>query len=96
MKPADQCTTIEEVREAIDQLDKEILETLGRRFEYVKAVTRFKKNKAAVRAPKRFNEVIQQRRAKAEEVGLDPDIIEQMYRLLIEHFIEVEKEMLDD
>lgn len=87
MQAPTECTSIEDVRAAIDAIDQEIVRGLGLRFEYVKAVTRFKKTEADVRAPDRYHAVLQARRAWAQQAGLDPDVIEQMYRLLLEHFI---------
>jgi isochorismate pyruvate lyase len=84
--PAD-CLSIEEVREAIDTLDREIVERLGRRFQYVKAVTRFKKTSDEVRAAARYQAVLHARRTWAAEAGLDPDVVEHMYRLLMDYFI---------
>ncbi|MBX3014522.1 MAG: chorismate mutase [Caldilineaceae bacterium] len=94
MIPPEACTTIEEVRSSIDELDRVIITALGQRFHYVKAVTRFKKNADDVRAPARYLAVLQSRRAWAEEVGLNPDVIEAMYRHLIEHFIDEEMKLV--
>ena len=90
MKTPDECTTIQEVRDAIDEIDEGIVNALALRFQYVKAVTRFKKTKKDVLANERYNAVLQARRIWAAEQGLDPDIIEEMYRNLIEHFIDEE------
>lgn len=87
MKAPAECTSIEDVRAAIDAIDQDIVRALGLRFEYVKAITRFKKTETDVRAPDRYHAVLQARRAWAQAAGLDPDVVEQMYRLLIEHFI---------
>ncbi len=92
--PAD-CNSIEEIRDAIDSLDRQIVESLGRRFDYVKAITRFKKTESDVRAPDRYNAVLTQRRVWAAEAGLAPDVVEQMYRLLIAYFIDEEMKELD-
>ncbi len=48
---------------------------------------RFKSTADDVRAPERYKAVLQQRRTWAVEVGLDADVIEQLYRDLIDHFI---------
>ncbi len=95
MKSPAECNSIEEIRAAIDEIDEQIVALLGQRFEYVKAITRFKKTEEDVRAPERYNAVLQQRRVWAEEAGLNPDWIEEMYRLLIGHFINVELEDLN-
>jgi len=75
-------------------LDRTIVETLGQRFGYVKAVTRFKKSADDVAAPARAQQVIATRRAWAVEAGLDPELVEQLYRLMINHFIEEELKLL--
>ena len=86
MKSPAECSSIEEVRAAIDTIDHEIVTALGLRYQYVKAITRFKKTSEDVRAPARQATVISQRRAWAAEVGLDPDVVEKLYRLLLDHF----------
>ena len=87
MKSPAECSSIEDVRAAIDAIDHEIVTALGLRYQYVKAITRFKKTTEDVRAPTRQAIVISQRRAWAAEVGLDPDVVEKLYRLLIDHFV---------
>lgn len=94
MKSPDECTTIEEVRDAIDAIDQEIMDALALRFQYVKAITRFKKTEEEVRANERYNAVLHARRQWATERGLDPDVVESMYRLLIAHFIDEELKVL--
>lgn len=94
MKSPAECSTIEEVRAVIDTLDREIVDLLGRRFQYVQAITRFKKTADDVRAPDRRAAVIAARRAWAVEAGLDPDVVERMYTLLIDHFVAVELQTL--
>ena len=95
MKLPEECTNIEDVRLAIDAIDREIIAALGRRFTYVKTITRFKQTEEEVRAPERLAEVIESRRDWAEEAGLDVHVIEQMYRNLIAHFIDVERAELE-
>ncbi len=90
MKTPDECSTIQEVRGAIDEIDNQIIEALALRFQYVKAVTRYKKTKEDVLANDRYNAVIEARREWAAASGLDPDVIEEMYRTLIGHFIDEE------
>ena len=55
---------------------------------------KFKKNVEEVRAPNRYAEVMQRRRVLAEEAGLNPDVIEGMYKLLVDNFIKEEMEIL--
>ena len=95
LKTPQACETIEEVRAAIDAIDAQIVAAIGRRFEYVQAVTRFKQTREDVHAVERYNAVLATRRQWAVEHGLNPDVIEEMYRNLIGHFINHELTQLD-
>lgn len=90
MKPPDECFNIQEIRDCIDEIDKQIIYDLGKRFAYVKAAAKFKTTEDSVKAPERFNSMLQSRRVWAEEVGLNPDVIEKLYRDLVSYFINEE------
>jgi isochorismate pyruvate lyase len=76
-----------DIRAAIDQLDRGVIALLGQRFKYVQAASKFKTSAAAVQAPERFSAMLQQRRAWAVEEQLDAEVIEQLYRDLVQYFI---------
>lgn len=90
MKPASDCTNMQEIRAAIDAIDEDIIAQLGKRFAYVKAAAHFKTSATDVRAPERFQSMLQQRRQWADTNGLSPDAIEKLYRDLVEYFISEE------
>jgi len=90
MKQPDQCENMTDIRAEIDRVDRQAIALLGQRFAYVKAASKFKTSEATVRAPERFQSMLQQRRIWAEEEGLNADVIEKMYRDLVEHFIQEE------
>jgi isochorismate pyruvate lyase len=90
MKNPDECANIHEVREEIDIIDREVIDALSKRFQYVIAAARFKTSEASVRAPDRFQAMLEQRREWALESGLNPDVVEKLYRDLVNHFIEEE------
>ncbi len=90
MKDPDECANIHEVREEIDIIDREVIDALSKRFQYVIAAARFKTGEASVRAPDRFYAMLQQRREWAKESGLNPDVVENLYRDLVNHFIDEE------
>lgn len=90
MKAAKECANIQEIRTEIDTIDHQIITAFGNRFEYVKAAAKFKNNEESVKAPERFNAMLQQRRVWAEAAGLNPDIIENLYRDLVSYFIDEE------
>jgi isochorismate pyruvate lyase len=90
MKVPEECLDIQDIRKEIDAIDRQVIELLGKRFAYVKAAAQFKKSTDGVKAVDRFNAMLQQRRIWAEEVGLNPDAIENLYRDLVGYFIEEE------
>lgn len=90
MKSPDECSNIQKIRVEIDAIDREVIRALGERFAYVKAAAKFKTSQASVKASERFDAMLQQRRIWAEEVGLNPDVIEKLYRDLIGYFINEE------
>lgn len=90
MKPSE-CRSLADVRTEIDRLDREIIRALGERFDYVKTAAKFKTDKAEVPAPGRVAVMLEQRRAWAEESGLNPDMVERLYRDLVSYFISEEQ-----
>ncbi|WP_088892159.1 isochorismate lyase [Leptolyngbya ohadii] len=90
MKTPDQCENMVDIRAEIDRLDRQVVALLGQRFAYVKAASQFKLNESSVKAPERFQAMLEQRRVWAEEEGLNADAIEKMYRDLVNHFIDEE------
>lgn len=86
--------SLPEARAAIDVIDAEIIRLLGNRANFVYQVVNFKKNEEEIRAPARYAEVMRRRRELAEAAGLNPDVIEAMYKLLVENFIKEEMEIL--
>ncbi|PAX58462.1 isochorismate-pyruvate lyase [Brunnivagina elsteri CCALA 953] len=90
MKMPEDCENISEIRYEIDQIDQQIIVLLGERFAYVKAASQFKTSEVSVKAEDRFNSMLEQRRIWAAEKGLNPDVVEKMYRDLVNYFINEE------
>ena len=90
MKQPEDCTNIEDIRQAIDALDRETIALIGQRARYVEKAAEFKTGEQSVRAPERQRVMIAERRRWAEESELDPDVIEEIYRTLISHFVKRE------
>jgi isochorismate pyruvate lyase len=90
MKTPEQCENIAEIRAEIDRIDHDIVAALGERLKYVRAASQFKTSEASVRAVERVRNLLEQRRAWASEKGLDPEVVEKMYRDLLSFFIESE------
>lgn len=89
-----QVSSLQEARDAIDELDTEIVRLLGNRAKYVHQVVAFKNGPEEVPAKERYDAVMRRRRELAEEAGLNPDVIEGMYKLLVDNFIQEELELM--
>lgn len=93
MKPPEDCTGMEDVREAIDTLDREIVHLIGRRAGYVRAAARFKTDEASVRVPRTAEGDARRAPALGRRREPEPGVIEKIYRDLISYFVNRE---LDD
>jgi len=90
VKRPEDCVSIGDVRQAIDILDQEIIGLIGRRALYVARAAHYKTGKLSVRAPERQRTMFEARRRWAEENGLDPDVIEDLYHTLVSYFVDRE------
>ena len=84
------CASLEQVRTAIDRIDRDLVALLAERGRYVREAARFKTSENAVRAADRVEQVLARARSTAEELGADPSVTERVYRAMIEAFIETE------
>lgn len=89
MKPV-LCSSIEEVRNHIDGIDRQIVALVAERGAYVKQAARFKTTAADVGAPQRVEQVIRKVTALSQELGANPVVTEQVYRAMIAAFINAE------
>lgn len=94
-KDACNCKSKEEVREQIDLIDQELIRLFAKRYEFVKEIVKFKeKTEDAIVAQDRKDKVIRQRSEWAEDYGLDKEAYAQLFRLLVEHNIAKELEIM--
>lgn len=93
-KAPKECNCKEEIRQQIDAIDKEIINLFAQRFMYVNEIVKYKNDPESVVAKDRKTEVIEIRGKWAEELGLDRNTYEQIYRVLIDHNIQKELEIL--
>ncbi|HZZ85507.1 MAG TPA: 3-deoxy-7-phosphoheptulonate synthase [Anaeromyxobacteraceae bacterium] len=84
------CATLEEVRTAIDEVDHHIVALLASRRRYALQAARFKKAADGVKDPRREEQVIANVRALAEQEGVEPELVETLYRDMIAGFVRVE------
>lgn len=95
-KLPEECQNIEDVRHEIDNLDQAIIKFLAARYDYVKKIVKFKeKTAASIEASDRKKVVFETRRKWAQEAGISPDVVESMYKILVEYFVEEEKKIVN-
>jgi len=94
MKKPENCSSIDDVRNEIDRIDEQIINLLGERFLYVKKIVKYKSNAVDVKAQKRYDEVFKVRKEWAKNNNLSPDVIEEMYKILIHYFIDEQMKLL--
>ncbi|HDH53833.1 MAG TPA: cupin domain-containing protein [Nitrospirae bacterium] len=78
---------LEEIRQAIDAIDSEIIGLLSKRGNLVSKAGSLKSDEPAVRDPERVQQIINKVKAVAVRTGLDPAIAEQIYRTVTDCFI---------
>ena len=86
-KSPQDCETMIEVRAGVDQVDRELVALLVRRFGYMDAAARIKSDRAAVRDEARKAEVLDNVARAAEVAGLDPERIRAVWNELVEQSI---------
>ena len=93
-KPGD-CNSMDELRHQIDKLDVKIVELLANRSEFIDRASELKKsNGMPARTPERIESVVSNARNAAEELGLDADLVEKIWRILIDWSIQREAEII--
>jgi len=94
MKNPQNCKNIEEIRDAIDGIDFQIMKLFSERYEFVKEIVKFKTDEVSVIAENRQKEVIEKRREWAVELGLNPDLFEDIFWILMRYNVQKELEIL--
>lgn len=92
--PAD-CLTMTEVRAGVDDVDRQIVQLLQRRFGYMNAAARIKPDRSAVRDEWRKADVLSKVDASATELGVDRALMARMYEDLVETSIAYELRKFD-
>lgn len=93
--PAD-CSTMTEVRAGVDEVDRQIVALIAKRFGYMDAAARIKPDRAAVRDEWRKADVLAKVAASATATDLDPALFARIYEDLIETSIAHELVKFDE
>lgn len=90
MKQPKDCTSIFDIRDAVNEYDRQIIELLGKRTKYVHEAMRFKKSEEDIRRPGHIPALIEERRRLARENGVDPDFVAKIYQILVDHSFDLQ------
>lgn len=94
-RPPEACPDMTALRAEIDALDAELVALLARRAGYIdRAVTLKQAAGLPANIPARVEEVVAKVRARAGAEGLDPDLVEALWRPLIAWSIAREERVL--
>ena len=91
-----QFENMEELREEIDLLDNELLSLFAKRFKFIEDAALIKNNINEIRDNARIEKIVSRVRDLAKKNNLSEDIIEELWRFIIELSIKHEKQMFID
>ena len=87
--PAD-TSTMAEVREGVDAIDRALVTLMARRFGYMDAAARIKPSRETVRDEERKADVIANVKAYAAELGVPVPLAAALWEMLVENSIAYE------
>ena len=85
-----------DLRIELNKIDSSLLSLVKDRFNLIHEASIIKKNTNEIRDYERIEEVISGIRSQSEELGLDPNSMEYLWRFLIELSIRYEIDHFDD
>ncbi len=95
LTPPRDCHTMQELRPQIDKLDRQLIELLVTRASYIDRASELKPGEGLpARIPERVEDVVQRVRKSSDELGMDPDLAEKLWRILIDWSIAREERVL--
>ncbi len=90
MRKPEECRDMQDIREAIDAIDDQIVRLIADRARYVKAAAPFKTDTQADKDPDRVKKVIQSKKELALHYGVSPELVGELYERMIEYFVKAE------
>ncbi len=84
------CTSLDEARTEIDHLDEQIVTLIAARNAHIKQLAHFKNSIDEIKAEDRIDDVINRVRAKAIDLDLSPNLINDLYLRMIDAMVDSE------
>ena len=84
-----------ELRKELDLLDNELIKLVSKRFKFIEQAAIIKDDISKIRDNERIEAIIVRLRNLAEINDISPDIVEKLWRYIIELSIELETEIFN-
>ncbi|SFV67014.1 Isochorismate pyruvate-lyase [hydrothermal vent metagenome] len=84
------CKTLEEARIEIDGVDEKLVELIALRNAYIKQIAHFKNSIEEIKSEERIAKIVSRARTKAIELGLSPNLINDIFIRMIDEMVESE------
>ena len=86
---------MEELRKELDLLDNDLIILVSKRFKFIEEAAIIKDDISKIRDNYRIEYIIKRLRGLAEDNDISPDIVEKLWRFIIELSIELEVEIFN-
>ena len=86
---------MEELRKELDLLDNDLIKLVSKRFTFIEEAAIIKDDVSKIRDNDRIENIIKRLRALAKDNDISPDIVEKLWRFIIELSIELETEIFN-
>ena len=86
---------MDELRKELDLLDNELIKLVSKRFKFIEQAAIIKDDISKIRDNERIEAIIIRLRNLAEINDISPDIVEKLWRYIIELSIELETEIFN-
>ena len=84
---------MQDLREELDLLDNKLIVLISKRFKLIEQAAIIKDDESKIRDNERIESIISRLRNLAEENSISADIVEKLWRFIIELSIDLEKEI---
>jgi len=84
------CNSLEEVRTEIDSIDTQLVQLISDRSHLIRQAAGFKNSVDEVKAEDRIDFILQRTRHKAIELGINPNMISELFTIMINEMVEME------
>jgi len=84
------CNSLEEVRTEIDVLDTKLVDLIAERSHLIRQAAAFKNSIEEVKAADRIEFILQRARHHAIERGVSPNMISELFTIMIDEMVETE------